>query len=751
MIRLFGTGAVSILALGIYSIGQALSQSSNLPPVTVDAPAPRAVSRPAPPKRTATARGPARRTTTPPAARVEAARVVTPATGTIGAPPAAYAGGQVATATRLGALGNRNIFDVPFSVVGYTAKTIQDQGARTISDVIANDPSIKAGWNRNFWADQFSFRGFLFSPSDTSFDGVYGLLDSYRIPVQLYERVELIKGPTAFVNGISPGGSIIGGINVVPKRAPDGGITQLTASYISNSIFGAHIDVGRRFGERNEFGIRFNGLARSGDTAVNANSEQAGAAELGLDYRGENVRASLDIGGKAERTKGPFGFYTVATGLQVPKAPDPTINAGQPWQFGDVQHGHVLGRVEVDLSEYVTAFAAAGASKTVPIFFGSTIGAIQNATGNFNLQPGLSNLTNVTETAEAGLRANFRTGPFDHRVTISGTGLFQDQTYIFNNVGPALPTNIYNPTYYPEPNRAGFSTVPLPSSKLALTGVALSETLSWQERVFLTVGVRHQQILNEAQSPTTGAVTSRYDTSADSPIVGLVVKPTKELSLYGSFAEGLQQGGTAPIGSVNAGEIFAPFVIKQAEIGAKYDFGAVGLTLAAYEIKQPSAFLDGSTNRFLVGGEQRNRGVELNAFGSVTPNLRVLGGVAFLDGVLVKTQNNINNGKTAIGAPDFSLNAGAEWDTPFLRDFTLTGRVIHTSSQFRDAANLQSIPSWTRFDLGARYVIYREGKPIVLRLSVENVAGTAYWSTAARGFLALGAPRTFLASTTFNF
>ncbi len=57
--------------------------------------------------------------------------------------PAAYAGGQVARGARLGLLGNQDVMDVPFNITSYTAQLIEDQGAKTVADVLNNDPSVR--------------------------------------------------------------------------------------------------------------------------------------------------------------------------------------------------------------------------------------------------------------------------------------------------------------------------------------------------------------------------------------------------------------------------------------------------------------------------------------------------------------------------------------------------------------------------------------------------------------------------------
>ena len=57
--------------------------------------------------------------------------------------PPPYAGGQVATGGQVGLLGNRSVMDTPFNQTSYTAKKVQDQQARTVRDVLTDDPSVR--------------------------------------------------------------------------------------------------------------------------------------------------------------------------------------------------------------------------------------------------------------------------------------------------------------------------------------------------------------------------------------------------------------------------------------------------------------------------------------------------------------------------------------------------------------------------------------------------------------------------------
>jgi iron complex outermembrane receptor protein len=131
-----------------------------------------------------------------------------------------------------------------------------------------------------------------------------------------------------------------------------------------------------------------------------------------------------------------------------------------------------------------------------------------------------------------------------------------------------------------------------------------------------------------------------------------------------------------------------------------------------------------------------------------------MGGLTLLDARQTKTEGGLNDGDRAFGAPEVRTVIGGEWDTPFLQDLTLTGRVTFTGNQaIAGALEGMTIPSWTVVDLGARYVFDSPwtNKPITVRFNVDNVFGENYWSTAYYDLLFLGAPRTYRLSTSFKF
>lgn len=666
-------------------------------------------------------------------------------------PPAPYAGGQVATGGQLGLLGNRDVFDAPFNVTNYTAQTIEDQQARTVGDVVANDPSVRINWPRGSYAENFTIRGFNYSNPNVSFGGLYGILPHDRIPVEIAERIEVLKGPSALLYGQNPGGVIGGNINVVPKRAGEQPMAKFTGSYFSDGQPYGHADVSTRFGPDKAFGIRVNGAYRDGQTPVDLQKEQVGMGSVALDYRSDRVRASADIGYQYQDYAAPSRYATLAAGVPVPEAPDASSNFHAPWTRVEQKEAFGVLRGEFDVTSDITAFGAIGARQ----FRSDNLladPAISNARGDFSAYSYWFPYDMNALSSELGVRGKFDTGPVGHKLSLVWTNLDREFFSSFNGTG-TFSSNIYNPVYPSQPSLAGLNSDPPRTSRERLASVALADTLSFvNDRILLTVGVRAQSVESESFDGTTGVSTAHYDEKALTPAVGLVVKPWQRVSIYGNYIEGLTTGPTAPNSADNHGQIFAPIKSTQIEAGVKVDFGRFATTLSVFEIKQPVGITDPTTLIYGVDGEQRNRGVEFNTFGEVTKGVRVLGGVVFIDGVQTETVGGATDGKKAVGVPEVNVNLGTELDIPQVRGLSVSGRLIYTSSQYLDAANLQSIPAWTRFDLGARYRLERrDGKPIIFRASVENVFDKSYWASTNGGRLTIGAPRTFLLSTTFEF
>ena len=110
--------------------------------------------------------------------------------------PPPYAGGQVATGGQVGLLGNRSVMDTPFNQTSYTAKKVQDQQAKTVRDVLADDPSVRGYFpDGSIGNDELRIRGFSVAAASTAYNGLFGILPYSTIMPELAERIEVLKGP----------------------------------------------------------------------------------------------------------------------------------------------------------------------------------------------------------------------------------------------------------------------------------------------------------------------------------------------------------------------------------------------------------------------------------------------------------------------------------------------------------------------------------------------------------------------------
>ncbi|ELZ1258706.1 TonB-dependent siderophore receptor [Vibrio fluvialis] len=671
-----------------------------------------------------------------------------------------YQGGQVARSGRAGILGNQDFMDTPFSSSNYTSKLIEDQQAKSVGDVLKNDPTVRQAVGYGNFQELYMIRGFPVYSDDMTLNGVYGILPRQYVAAEMLERVEVFRGANSFVNGAAPGGSAIGGsINLVPKRAGSEPLTRVTLGTQSGGQAYGAMDVARRFGDNQENGVRVNVVARNGDDAVDDQETQLGVLSLGFDHRGENFRMSADLGYQDHHIDAPRP--SVTPGSAIPSLPSSEANYAQDWTYTDEKQLFGVVRGEYDFSSQTTGWIAGGMRR------GKEHNLLANPTADAD-----GNLTaylfeNVREdtvmSGDTGVRHEFSTGSVGHTVVVSGS-VYQSRSknaYVMSSSTDVGSLYDYDSLdqfaglYY-----GGSLSDPKETERVTYSSAALADTLSlFDDQVKVMLGARLQRVETKSFDYNSGDESSSYGSTALTPSVGVVYQPMLDVSLYANYSEALLPGEIAPStnnGSdvANAGEVLKPNRSEQYEVGAKYDNGSYGAVVSLFQISKPSYMYD-SNNSYTDNGEQRNRGIELSAFGEPIESVKVLGGVTLIDAEIVKSATTASEGKQAIGVPKVQANVNIEWATPFVEGLTLEGRTLYTGSQYASADNSLELPSWTRFDLGARYGMKLGDNALTLRARVDNVTDKSYWASAGgypgSNYLVQGAPRTFVLSASYDF
>jgi iron complex outermembrane receptor protein len=684
--------------------------------------------------------------------------------------PEVYAGGQVARGGQMGVLGNQDNMNVPFTMTSYTSQLIEDQQAEDVGDVLLNDPSVRQSYGFGNQSQIFVIRGLPLAGDDISYGGLYGVLPRQILSTDAIERVEVFKGPNAFINGVSPTGTGLGGsVNLQPKRAEDVSTRRYTQDISSDGRVGEHLDLGQRFGEGNRFGARVNLSQREGDTAIDDENQRTKLFVAGLDYRGDTFRVSTDFGYQKQRINGLRNTVQLGNATKIPTAPDASHNYGQDWTNAETEDTFGMMRGDWDLNENWTAYLAGGAKHTRETGVYGTPTLVGN---NGVATVGGSEIPHNEDNTSfaAGLNGHVQTGPVSHQIAIGASTLWTQQENAYTFYRPVTGnTNIYTTPSLPKPtavsSTGGDMGDPGVTGKTRNRSLAVSDTVGlFDDSLLLTYGVRRQQLRVEnysydgttsngaANAANDGSRTSLYDKSITTPVYGIVYKPTDTVSLYANRIEGLAKGPVASGTVTNLGEAFPPGRTKQLEAGIKLDMQSFGANLGVFRIEKPSdGYVDATQRLYIRDGEQVNKGVELSVFGEPIEGLRLMAGGTRMTSELKKTAGGLADGNHAIGVPTFQLNASVDWDVPGLEGAALSARMLRTGGQYADQANNLSLPTWNRFDAGARYKLKVDQKDLTLRVNVENITDKNYWASANGGYLSQGDPRLVKLSGTIDF
>ena len=448
---------------------------------------------------------------------------------------------------------------------------------------------------------------------------------------------------------------------------------------------------------------------------------------------------------------------------QVPAAPDTSTSFSPSWAEGS--HDVTLGmlKAEVDIQDNLTAYAAVGKQQYKSSSTDDDL-LLLNSSGAVGIRPATYRDQTEVSSMQGGLNARIKTGSVGHALSFNAAHIkYERDSTLLSRAGAGAGTiipvgSLYNPVFPATPVYPPYQAT-LPTSEVKSSSLAFADTMSFlDERIQLTAGARYNKIESRSFSsvPPQPPV---YDSSAWSPAFGLVVKPWQNVSLYASYIEALELGSIVGRNYTNAGEVFPPYTSKQYETGIKADWGTVMTTLALFQIAQPLSMSvpnpAGGLPSLTQDGEQRNRGVELAAYGELSKRVRLLSGITYIEATQTKNDNG-RDGWRAAATPRFRAVIGGEWDTPFMEGLTLTGRLTYTGSVV--AINSRpdlTVPSWTQVDLGARYRLKSSwtSKPVEIRFGVDNVFDKSYWKVThpTSGNLMKSDARTYRLSATFDF
>lgn len=678
-------------------------------------------------------------------------------------PFAALTNDQIDGDARLKMLGETDTFSAPISVVSYDEAIINDQQTRTTTDMLAkNDASVTALGGEAYVLDGIAVRGSRIDTREFSLNGLAGLFAGYQSSTAYVSRAELIKGASGGLGGGTPESAVGGAVNIETKKAEMTDLNRVGVGWFSDSRIQNTVDVSRRFGEDKEWGVRVNGLYRNGDSARDEQSEENSTIALNTDYYGERLSAQLDV---IHNNRNNNAMRARMDNLQnldfaIPDAPDGSTNLAEPWTWQDSEETIVALTGEYYVNDDLTLSGGIGHNEAEMQQLFSQLEML-NSEGDYRERTVRTyDFTIDTTSANMGLNGYAETGNVSHNWAASVDYTHRNRSNANNNATAesiGVTNNIYDVDYYDSPTAVSYDWDGRTINTNNNLSFGLSDTLGFfDDTLKVTGGVRYQQL--EQKSKTEGVQSSRYDEDALNPMLAVVWEPQNDFVLYANYMQDLQPGDVVDdADALNDGTSLSPYESEQYEIGVRKDWGNVAATAALYQIDSPVAYFKESTQRYDAYGNVRNRGAELNVYGTfLDGTLRPGVGVTYIDAQLQDQEEDSYNGNQMVATPEFIAKARIEWDTPWVEGLTLKANAQHYGNSYQDAANEYEIDGYTLFDVGARYDTKLWGKEVSFNTTVENVTDENYWLThtaagGTRSYAILGMPRTAWVSATFDF
>lgn len=646
-----------------------------------------------------------------------------------------------ADVVQVGAFRNARVIDTPLTVNVITRDVLDAQGATGLYDALRNTGGVTKSQLNGATYDNIAIRGILVeNRGNYRLNGALPVINLVEQPLEDKVRVEVLKGASSLYYGFVPPSGVI---NMTTKRAELEPTLGLSFRGDDNGSRIGHIDVGRQFND-GMFGVRVNlagGKIASFQDRVEGDRQLAAIA---LDFKPTD-KLSFRFDGEyiAKDISEPAAIALLApVGGVIPLPPRPSARqnlAGSNFDY-DADARNLLLRMDYRFNSVFALKLEGGQALNHRNRYFSQFQNYNLATGAGVLSISLADGQKyANDNLRGELSAVFATGPVRHDVVLGYTSNERSQNGRVNQAF-TLPQNLYRPVAIAAPSRTiGLRDNP---SVIRDKGAYVFDRMGVGETLQAVIGLRasdYESVLANATAAV--PVPTVYSANKTSPSLGLIYKPRPWLSLYGSYLEGLEEGGVAPANNVNAFEILPPAKTKQKEAGAKAELGGLIASLAYFEINRPSAYTNGA-NRFVLDGEVDYKGVEFAAFGRLTDQLTVTASALRMDAKQAKAANLLVIGKRPENTPEWTASLFAEWSPPQLKGLALNAGLFSIGDRAVNAANQGFISGYTTVDAGVRYSFDLDGRGYSAQVNVENLFDKGYWSTAGNGLLGVGGPRT---------
>ncbi|RQO62369.1 TonB-dependent siderophore receptor [Paucibacter sp. KBW04] len=660
-------------------------------------------------------------------------------------PSVTVTGRSADTPVSVGGFGETPIAKLPMQASILNAERLQDLGLSNLAGITALDASVGDAYNSSGYVSYLKIRGF---DLDNRFNYRRdGLPINAETALSLGNKtgLEVLKGSSGIQAGTSSPGGLV---NLLVKRPTAKDLTVLGLSVSERGTVDGSVDLSRRFGESQAFGLRLNASAAQLKPQLYDADGNRQLFALAGDWRvSPSTLLEAEVEWNRQSQPSQPGFSLLGDKLPDAKAIDPRINLNnQSWSQPVVfNNQHASLRLTQKLSADWTAQAHLGVQRLKtddrlayanglydPNTYDCDPCDRYSSTGTFSVWDFRSeNERRNSDALDLNLSGKFSTAGLKHQL---GTGVlfsrfnsrFQRQAYNLVGVG-----NIQGTAQLPsDPSLSDENTNRDERSTEFYLRDSVQLGADWQ----VWAGLRHTRLQRDSVR-TDGSRATSYSQAFTTPWLGLGYNINSQLMAYASWGEGVESEVTPNRKRYGdqAGQALAALKSKQLEVGLKAGSNTVDWSLNWFDVQRPSwrdigickDATPGSCER-RADGNAHHQGFEAQA------DLKWSGGGLLASAMKLKARREGSaddslNGLRPANVPENSLRLQARQNLPALPGLQVQLGLVYEGPRAVLPDNSINIPGWSRIDAGARYEQLVGKTLLTWRVGVDNLSNRRAW------------------------
>ncbi|MFD2631367.1 TonB-dependent siderophore receptor [Idiomarina piscisalsi] len=658
-----------------------------------------------------------------------------------------YKTGDASGANRM----DTSLLEVPQTITVIPKTIMDEQLTTTLGEVLTNDASLTAG-SKQRNRETFNLRGFSLSSSTGYLRDGHQHWSHYQQPIELLERVEVVKGPSSILYGQSGPGGLV---NMVTKKP----------TYKTRFMLGADVD--HRGSTRfladasgaltDDESLRARTVLVKQDVNFWRDYPNDGDRErdralgslvvdydltddtlIRVHYDRTNDKAGLDTGAWLDQNGEVIGS-------------DKTIYDFS-WAFTDITVENVGVDIQTQLNNHWRMNLAYNEQTFERQRFESSPRKPDDYVlgDSYASKPYDRHDDWQFKTAFIDFIGEFQALGVDHRLLIGANGL----DYYYGQLIERGDTINYTPGDA-EPVRPDLSyhrATSMRTSDYDYYGVYIQDLVTFNPQWQLSFGGRYDKQNRE-----------NANSESFAPKLGVLYHPTHGATLYASYSEGFEPQRSERLQNeldVNDGMRLDATTSEQVEIGAKWELfdNRLMLSGALFDISKEGTLVSESlpADHPQFGdyetitrqiGEQRHKGAELMAQGAVTDRFFVMASAMYLDANYERDEHL--QGKRPSDAPQWSASVWSRYE--FNKQFAVNAGVFYEGDRFADSNNEVVKDSYARVDLGATYKMRIANTKVKFRFNVENALDTDYLAGGGMNNVTVGEGANFRLAANVKF